>query len=308
MRRFIHLAAVPILMLIFVCSSSAEPVGSGTAIEAGNTYLQAQGRSRRSRLAPGAFSGSQGYSILGTREIRADGKILAYVLDLSPEGCIIVSSDTDITPVIAYSSEGKFSTEDAPDNVLLHLLRRDMENRLESLAMAPERVKESNNALWEKYLNQEESFIQQLSSGETWGPWLRTQWNQGDPYNKYCPAICLDDENSPVGCTATAMAQIIYYWKYPYSVEFNYSDDHYEIETDITETGKLRIDEDSVLSFDQLNNILSDIRYDGNEDEIAALFFACGISVEMGYGCESSGGHLSAEAYKNKFKYASADY
>lgn len=297
MRRYLALITNLALIFVFVCSSLAKPVGMDNAIKVGRTYLRVQEQSWKGEAssAPGKFSGS----ILDIRRLNANGKTLAYILDLGPEGCVVVSPDTDISPVIAYSSEGRFSMEDTQDNVLLHLVRRDMENRLEALAITPKEMKDSSNILWSKYLAREEEFIQQLSSAETWGPWLKTYWGQDTPYNKYCPRIC--PENCPVGCAATAMAQIIYYWEYPYSVTFN-NEDRY-----VTKKEKKRIDEDSVLSFDQLNFILSDIKYDGNEDEIAALCLACGISVEMDYTCDGSGAIPNAEVYKSKFKYASAD-
>ncbi len=307
MRRILGVLADLVLILTFASFSFARPVDSDIAIGVGRTHLQAQEQSWRDKahLAPATWSRSMRCSIQGVRELNVDGRTFAYILDLSPEGCIVVSPDTDIRPVIAHSSEGRFSMQDTPGNVLLHLLKRDMRNRLEALPIVSERVKGSNNALWEGYLNHEQGFIQQLSSAETWGPWLNTNWHQRYPYNKYCPRLCSDDdpvrgENCYVGCTATAMAQIIYYWKHPRSLFF-YSGDRYT-----TETG-IRIDEDFVISFGELNVVLSDIKYDGDEDEIAALCFACGVSVQMDYGCDKSGAVPSAGIFRSRFGYASAD-
>lgn len=53
----------------------------------------------------------------------------------------------------------------------------------------------------------------QLFMAKTVGPLIKTQWDQGDPYNLMCPAIggqpCL------TSCGATAMAQLCYYYKWP---------------------------------------------------------------------------------------------
>lgn len=44
-------------------------------------------------------------------------------------------------------------------------------------------------------------------------PLLTTVWNQSTPFNNNCP---LDgDRHAPTGCLATALAQIMNYWKYP---------------------------------------------------------------------------------------------
>ena len=37
----------------------------------------------------------------------------------------------------------------------------------------------------------------------------RIEWDQADPYNRLCPS------GTPVGCVATAMAQVMLYWKHP---------------------------------------------------------------------------------------------
>ena len=37
----------------------------------------------------------------------------------------------------------------------------------------------------------------------------RIEWDQSDPYNRLCPP------GTPVGCVATAMAQVMLYWKHP---------------------------------------------------------------------------------------------
>lgn len=307
------LIASLMLVFLFVSSSLAKPVNSATVLGVARTHLQTQEQFWRNRpfLAPRNFLEEQKYSISEVEILKGpNNETLLYIFDLSPEGFIAVSSDTDIHPVIAYSFTGRFRMEVTPNNVLLHLLKWDMENRLETLSMTSKKLNEENNLLWEKYLSEEDSFIKQLSSSEQYGPWLETTWRQGRPFNKYCP----NDPNDPrwfrgrcvVGCTATAMAQIIYYWQYPDSVEFNYNDDYYT-----TEKAEIKIDEDAdkldFPNFDELTDMLSDIEYDGNKDEIAALSFACGISVKMDYGSRGSGAWPSSEAYKDKFKYAFAD-
>jgi hypothetical protein len=45
---------------------------------------------------------------------------------------------------------------------------------------------------------------------------LMSQWHQGFPYNAQCPVLTPGtNEHAVVGCPATAMAQIMYYWRWP---------------------------------------------------------------------------------------------
>ena len=44
-------------------------------------------------------------------------------------------------------------------------------------------------------------------------PMVTSRWNQGEPYYNQCPEY--NGELCATGCVATAMAQVMYYWKYP---------------------------------------------------------------------------------------------
>jgi hypothetical protein len=49
---------------------------------------------------------------------------------------------------------------------------------------------------------------------------VTSHWHQDPPYNSLCPYLT-DTEQTIVGCVATAMAQILYYWKWPPTGESN---------------------------------------------------------------------------------------
>jgi hypothetical protein len=45
---------------------------------------------------------------------------------------------------------------------------------------------------------------------------MNSQWSQVSPYNDMCPVLTPGfDEHCVVGCVGTAMAQVMYYWKWP---------------------------------------------------------------------------------------------
>jgi len=233
-----------------------------------------------------------------------EGKeILAYIAELEPSGYVVVSPDTNIYPVIAYSYSGKFPFDPAKDNPMLDLVRWDMSNRLKAIPSLPaEKLSENENS-WTNMVQNPPAKMSQRDM-TTWGPWIKTTWDQGSYYNQYVPK--LSGQGMPVGCTATAMAQIINYWKWPKSVFFE-SNDRYS-----TDTLGINIDDDFIaydfLTFEQLNQKLSNIQYNGNTDEIAALCFASGVSVKMDYKIGGSGAYVNdvPKALTNKFKYSNA--
>jgi len=294
------------LVSLFISSSGAfaEPVSMQMAEDVARTHMRANNeRERLAALTARKAFDKRSISTPDIIELQDDqtGETLAYVLGLNPEGFIVVSPDTDITPVIAYSFKGNFPLEDFQDNVLLHMVTWDMENRLEAIPIVSDDLKEKNNHLWEEYLSAENMFLGTLVRATTYGPYLTTYWDQNYPYNYYCPTDPFEGKTSVVGCVATAMAQIVNYHQYPSSVTFTGADNYC-----YNYPGS---------SFEICNNnaasaSMSGITYPASDYWAAKLSRACGVSVEMAYSASSLGSGAStynvATALKNKFGYTSA--
>ena len=111
--------------------------------------------------------------------------ILFYVFDLQPQGYIVVSADSNLPPVIAYSFTDNFQSDVSKNNILLQMLKADIELRLENVEKLPENIIESRNLLWNKFLDEENEnlintdFEQWPPEGTTsTGGWLETKWHQ----------------------------------------------------------------------------------------------------------------------------------
>ncbi|NQT57306.1 MAG: C10 family peptidase, partial [Desulfobacteraceae bacterium] len=301
-------------LFIFSSGVFAEPVSLQMAEDVARTHLRANNeRERLAALTARKVFEKRSISMPDIIELQDDqtGETLAYVLGLTPKGFIVVSPDTDITPVIAYSFKGNFPLKDFQDNVLLHMVTWDMENRLEAIPIAPDALKEKNKDLWEKYLLAENSFLDTQVRATTYGPYLDTTWDQGDPvkggYNDYCPLdpVYLNlgyDRISLVGCVATAMAQIVNYHQYPSSVTFTSYNNYWSV-IDPKDGGGTRY-----IYITATDANMSSITYPAVSYTAAMLSKACGVSVEMGYSAAASGANTYdvATALKNKFGYASA--
>jgi len=306
-------------LFIFSSGAFAYPVSLQMAEDVARTHLRANNeRERLSALTARKVFDKRSISTPDIIELQDDqtGETLAYVLGLTPKGFIVVSPDTDITPVIAYSFKGNFPLEDFQDNVLLHMVTWDMENRLEAIPIVSDELKEKNNDLWEKYLSAESSFLDGQVRATQYGRYLNTTWDQGNPveggYNDYCPwdplAVILGYIRlSYVGCVATAMAQIVNYHRYPSSVSFTSSDDYRYLYPNV---GWFWLS-DLPPFFDPASASISSITYPASAYMAARLSYACGVSVGMKYTATESGidSHsVVASAFKNKFDYCSASY
>ena len=126
-------------------------------------------------------------------------------------------------------------------------------------------------------------------------------FNQGDPYNRKCPY--LNGGRAVTGCVATAMAQVMRYYKYPAhgTGTFTYTGG----------TGGVRTVNLEDMPFDW-NNILP--TYDGvrctdaQADAIATLMLACGASLNMNYDKDGSSADTQdvPKLLKNNFGYNKA--
>ena len=116
-------------------------------------------------------------------------------------------------------------------------------------------------------------------------PLLTSRWGQGcNDYNYYSSGNCSGGCKYLAGCVAVAMAQIMYYWKYPV---YN----------------PLRINQwDWCNMVDALN--ASSSNYINERNAIARLIKDCGDAVDMDYGCSSSGANSTdVEAAFESFGY-----
>ena len=123
----------------------------------------------------------------------------AYVVNLgNDQGFVIVSGESGTgDEILGYCDHGSFSYDKAPVQLkeLLSFYTEAIDSLRQNPALAaPRRAAQQ----WPSYLGTVRV-----------GPLLTTTWSQEAPYNIFCPAGC------PTGCVATAVAQVMYYWKWP---------------------------------------------------------------------------------------------
>lgn len=123
-------------------------------------------------------------------------------------------------------------------------------------------------------------------------------WNQETPYNNMCPEY-EDSELSATGCVATAMAQVMMYYKYPKELKA-------DIPAYTTETNKLKVNAISKgeeYDWDNMLPTYTEGEYNTTQaNAVAKLMFHCGAAVQMDYG-DSSGALLRPEDMSTYFGY-----
>lgn len=208
------------------------------------------------------------------------------------KGYTIVSADDRLPEIVGYAKQGNY-TEDTLPEAYVEFITAYQKFVEEVKAGNPHALRTAAEA---KALRESASYTQ-----PTVAPLLgNIQWNQGDPYNRMCPEY--DGVHKAVtGCVATAMAQVMGYWKYPS-----------QLQADIPgyTTGKYKInvpginkDTDGTYDWDNiLPQYNSGSFNDVQANAVAKLMHHCGVAVQMNYG-PSSGANVNPEHLSKYFGY-----
>ncbi len=208
------------------------------------------------------------------------------------KGYTIVSADDRLPAIVGYTVQGNFdeSTLPAPYVAFITAYQEFAKAVVAGDARAVRLAAEA------QALRESSSYAQ-----PTIAPLLgNIQWNQGEPYNNLCPEYATG-KRSVTGCVATAMAQVMVYWKYPSQLQTSTS-------AYTTTTNKIAvpaIDKDAADTYDW-DNMLPQYKTGQYNDTqaaaVAKLMYHCGAAIGMDYG-ESSGAYINAERLATYFGY-----
>ncbi len=231
-----------------------------------------------------AFAGNR--TIQNFETIEKEGQILFYLAILEPKGYIVIAPATTIAPIVAYSFDNDFGAKNM-SNPLFDILCADMSIRQNFVPQLDRKILAHNEAIWHKLLHGTVYTMLETAAIDEVGPFVDTQWNQGDPYNIYCPVDPTTENLCPVGCVATAFAQLVNYWEYPRSMMFDERNSYYSSAT----SPRIWIDA-TLASIPEI-----DYNASGNHptaDMIARISYACGVVLGMQYADEGSAANTSA--------------
>lgn len=234
------------------------------------------GRKMKGRLA------SNPRLMLTTRTQAGDPALYVFSGAAENSGYMILSADDVAYPVLGYTESGSFN----PDN------------------MAPALkwwLDEYGRQIEFARSNGSEGAVRPAApeGRRNIAPLLQTRWDQGEPYNEMCPIV--NGQRSYTGCVATAMSQIMYYFKYPEcgTGSISYNDQG---------SGKRLTWDFSKHPFDWDNMLLTYANNDWTEAQgtaVANLMKSAGASVKMEYSADSSGALsvLAPQALAKFFNY-----
>ncbi len=202
---------------------------------------------------------------------------LYYAVNMEPASYVLISADKSARPIIGYSKNRIFNDKD--ENPAFNSFMARYRAELKDTERKKPSAQNQNLKYWEKWLSNDASTADRGGTVIV-GPLLTTKWNQTQFYNDWCPA----DANAPngygghvpTGCVATAMAQVMRYYKYP-----NFGTDAHEYWHGAY--GTQAADFYTHYNWSQMPDQLN-----APNTEVAKLIRHCGVGVNMDYGPQGS--------------------
>ncbi len=219
-----------------------------------------------------------------------------YYVFSSENGYIIVAADDNAYPVLAYSFEGGYSAKNMSPEFTYWM--STYENQIVNIRKNKTKADQKISDAWNYYTTGFDQALNQKGTTKSMEPLLMSNWDQGTYYNFLCP----EDPAGPgghvwSGCVATAMAQVMYYYRYPLqgSGSHGYNSNYGYLFADFGST--------NYDWYEMQHNISGKFNY-----QMALIQLHCGIAIDMDYSPDGSGAFMfdDADAMKNNFGYSSS--
>jgi hypothetical protein len=254
MRTFLIVAAA-LLLSLELCAADVD-VTSAQALA--QSYLQ--NRQSGKLMAPGGVNLRLAHT---ERSASRAGSVAYYVFN-ADDAFVIVAGDDRAEPILARGDHA-LDVDNIPPN--MRCLLDQYKAQIDWLAGQPPVAQPRRTRA--------------RAETVTVDPLVTCRWDQREPYYNLCPEM--NGERCLTGCTATAMAQVMYYWKYPESLpELPGYQVNWKLTLPDLPATELRWD-------DMLDEYHSGRYTEAQADAVATLMRYCGQAAYMEYGPDASG-------------------
>jgi hypothetical protein len=273
-----------LVVLLSMTTLNARPIDAARAKTIGQRFAHANFNSNlRSSDLQLVYTGSS-----------SRGEACFYAFNVGEGGFVIVSADDRFRPIVGYSDEGPFETEN-PSPELMFYLDKIIEARTSRNVVLFDDTEQE----WQSVATT--GRLLSRNGGRAVDYICTTKWNQDSPYNLYAP----EANSGPggrcyAGCVATAMSQVMKRWNHPLQGTGSYSYYCPGYGTQSANFGETTYD------WEHMPDRLAGASQ--QEIEAVALFmYHCGVSVEMQFSPSGSGANSwdVPDAIQRFFSYSS---
>lgn len=251
MKRLLHF----VVLLVITITTWAAPVS------------EQQARQLAAQFVNQRFAAARGLQFTAPQLAMKQEKGDFFVYNIGhDDGFVVVSGDDRTPAILGYSLGGDFNEQEMPENMRAWL--QGYADQLEYAKTHPAALAPLTRA-----------------DREAIAPLLTTTWGQDAPYKNMCPIDPTTGERSVVGCAATAMAQVIAYYKKPARTTATipaYTTEKLSIEIPAIEP--------TYIDWDNMLDNYSTTTTQAQDDAVATLMYLCGASIQMSYTSVTSSG------------------
>ena len=272
MRKFTLLT---LFCMIAVCCH-AKDITQSQAIKIAQKFLGLQTHGGTRKVAAKlqlAYTGSN-----------TTGQNCLYVFNSADsQGYVIVAADDQANEILGYSDTGSFPLGNMPDNLRSWI--GTYIDQIRYLKRKPLKTSPAHTS-W-KYDKEVKPLLGNI------------QWNQDSPFNDQCPTYDISSRCA-TGCVATAMAQVMYYNRWPEQGvgSHTYAPSILNGKTLTADFANTHYAWDAMLPQYDANSS------DESREAVAQLMLHCGVSVDMQYSSSSGAASLPVpQALVNYFGY-----
>ena len=282
MKRFLSSLVLAALAMTGF-NASAGNISADVARKMANDYI----RQQASKGSFKAHAASDIRLVHSEASSKANGANVYYVFNIKGGGFVIIAGEDRATQVLGYSDTGRLDCDNLPYG---------LQGLLDSYKLEIEFLQSYTK---DDLIPAPKTFT--ATAGVE--PLIKTTWGQEMPYYLQCPKE--SGEYCVVGCVATAMAQVMRYWKYPTSsnaISSYYCQDLGTVGALPATTFDYSLMIESYSHWDwNTSQLIQDSYTDAQAQEVAKLGRYCGQSVQMSYSPNGSGAYSYAQtsAMKN---------
>ena len=223
------------------------------------------------------------------RRVATATKNAYYVFNVENNGgFVIVAGDDRTREILGYSEHGNLDMEHIPCNMKWWL-----ENYVQQIAALGSYQKPAASAI-------------NRTQRAAVAPLITAKWSQDSPYYNWCPDGNYVDYyeegyNTEIrcltGCVATAMAQLMYYWKWPQNCP---AIDGYDVH-EYTIKGLPA----TTFKWEKMKDTYNGEETGESADAVAELMRYCGQAIKTQYDLWSSNANLFSASMISTFQYSS---
>ena len=262
-----------VLFISFHCIGMAQSVTQEEAAVVANRFFESQGK-----------------TFVRCAKVVQNGQEAPLLYFFNAEnGFVVISGDKSAPPVLSFSDHQLYNDSDVvpPFEMWINHYADQIREIKKQHIIQTQYVSQ-----WENILSGAPAF----RSGDEVEPLMLSKWDQGEYYNYYCPRDAAGDNGRVVtGCVATAMAQLIYYYRFPETGigSYSYTDENYGVQS--VDYGN------ATYNYNAMCDVPTSIN-----TEISKLIYHFGVGVDMHYGPDGSGmfNHSAARVLRTYFKYS----